>query len=198
MATAEIELKFTVKDTSSFLHHALSVGFTIQTPRTFERNALFDTPDRRLRQEKQLLRIRQYGPQWRVTHKRPPSQAEEDSLTGYKFRYETETTVEDGEAMGAIFVELGLRPVFRYEKFRTELEDSTSSGHLVLDETPIGTFAELEGDPAWIEDTLVRLNISPAECFTDSYGRLFLDWKARTNSPAENLTFDEVGTLASV
>jgi adenylate cyclase class 2 len=63
---------------------------------------------------------------------------------------------------------------------------------LVIDETPIGDYAELEGPPAWIDDTLVALNVDPATCLTDSYGRLFLDWKDKTRSPAENLTFEEI------
>jgi adenylate cyclase class 2 len=36
------------------------------------------------------------------------------------------------------------------------------------------------------------LEIDPATCITDSYGKMFLDWKARTGSPAEHLTFAEI------
>ena len=64
--------------------------------------------------------------------------------------------------------------------------------HLVIDETPIGNYVELEGPTAWIDQTLIDLNIDPATCLTDSYGKLFLDWKQRTASPAENLTFSEI------
>jgi adenylate cyclase class 2 len=68
--------------------------------------------------------------------------------------------------------------------------------HLVIDETPIGDFGELEGPTAWIDATLARLGIDPATCLTDSYGRLFLAWKERTGSPAEHLTFDEIPSRA--
>jgi adenylate cyclase class 2 len=95
--------------------------------------------------------------------------------------------------MGAVFVELGFDPVFRYEKFRTEFRDG--EGILVLDETPIGNFAELEGQPEWIDRSLERLNIPRDSCFTDSYGRMFLDWKERSGSPAENMTFEEIGVV---
>jgi adenylate cyclase class 2 len=64
--------------------------------------------------------------------------------------------------------------------------------HLVIDETPIGDYAELEGPPAWIDETLAKLVVDPSTCLTDSYGRLFLTWKERTGSAAENLTFDEI------
>ena len=68
------------------------------------------------------------------------------------------------------------------------------SAHLVIDETPIGNYVELEGPTDWIDRTLDALQIDPATCLTDSYGKLFLDWKQRTGSPAENLTFSEIST----
>ena len=75
---------------------------------------------------------------------------------------------------------------------------SDLTGHLVVDETPIGNWAELEGPNDWIDSTLEQLNIDPATCITDSYGTLFLNWKQRTGSPAENLTFAEIAAPALV
>ncbi len=124
----------------------------------------------------------------------------------------------DGPALGAVFEQLGYFPCFRYEKFRTEWSQTTPtiegplfSGvpdsadfvapnpicHLVIDETPIGDYAELEGPPAWIDETLAKLGVDPDTCLTDSYGKLFLNWKQRTGSSAENLTFDEIPSSAS-
>jgi hypothetical protein len=40
------------------------------------------------------------------------------------------------------------------------------------------------------------LPLDPAACLTVSYGSIFLDWKQRTGSPADNLTFDEIPTHA--
>ena len=188
MQHAEIELKFCVGNPREFHTHAIASGFTQRTPRTMERNALFDTPDRSLLNTRQVLRMREYAGQWVLTHKRPPHNNDDSSF--YKERLETETAVDDGEAMGAVFVELGYAPVFRYEKFRTEFTDG--EGTLVLDETPIGDFAELEGTPNWIDRALERLSIPRDMCFTDSYGRMFLDWKKRSGSPAENMTFEEI------
>ena len=190
MAKAEVELKFCVADPEEFCRRALRAGFVLMTPRTMERNALFDTPERRLLSERQVLRMRQYGERWVLTHKRPPEN--NDDSARYKERLETETAVDDGEAMGAVFVELGFEPIFRYEKFRTELEDSRGDGHLVIDETPIGNFAELEGEREWIDASLARLGIAREMCFTDSYGRMFLDWKDRSGSAARNMTFEEI------
>jgi adenylate cyclase class 2 len=108
-------------------------------------------------------------------------------------RIETETTLGDGHALASIFERLGYQPVFTYEKYRTEWSDgSEPSGHVVIDETPIGNYAELEGPTDWIDRTLNDLRIDPATCITDSYGTLFLNWKQRTGSPARNLTFAEI------
>ncbi|WP_419806823.1 class IV adenylate cyclase [Terriglobus sp.] len=188
MAKAEIEVKFCVPHVDGLLQRASEAGFRLETPRTIERNALFDTLGRDLLRERKILRMRQYGDRWVVTHKRPP--ADNDDTAFVKERLETETAVEDGEAMGAVFVELGYRPMFRYEKFRTEMTDG--AGALVIDETPIGNFAELEGERAWIDAALERLGVSRDLCFTDSYGRMFLDWKERHGSSAENMTFEEI------
>jgi len=185
MQATEIELKFSVADERMLREQVGQLGFVLVTQRTFEENRLFDTPDRRLRGLRQILRLRRYGDRSTVTHKR---QAGVDD-TRYKARIETESQVEDYVAMEEIFAQLGYVPVFRYEKFRTEWE--TPEGHLVLDETPIGVWAELEGQPEWIDAMLERLGVASESCTTESYGKLFLRWRERTGSPAENLTFDE-------
>ena len=49
MQSAEIELKFTVADVPAFRAAAEEAGFKLLTERTFERNTLYDTPDRQQR-----------------------------------------------------------------------------------------------------------------------------------------------------
>ena len=194
MQARETELKFAVEDIAAFHTAVHRLGLTLKTPRTFEGNTLFDTPDRQLRAKRQILRLRQYGPRFVVTHKRVTDPNAVD--TRYKTRIETETEVEDGPAMAEIFCHLGLCPAFRYEKYRTEWEAAAPAphpaGHLVLDETAIGTWAELEGDPAWIDTMLTNLGVPADRCTVESYGALFLRWKKQTGSPAENLTFAEI------
>jgi adenylate cyclase class 2 len=95
--------------------------------------------------------------------------------------------VSDGEQLAAIFEAIGLKPSFRYEKFRTEWTDA--NGDVVVDETPIGNIAEIEGDPEWIDDTAKKLGISDAECITKSYPELFSEWKRKTRSKAEEMTW---------
>jgi len=196
MQNAEIELKFPVSDSAALQNLLPALGFHLDTPRTFESNTLYDTPTRDLRAQKQLLRIRQYGAVYTLTHKRTAGPEDPEHPSRYKVRIETETTVSDPVALGQVFEQLGYQPVFCYEKYRTEWSGfdplTGSTPHLVIDETPIGTYAELEGPTSWIDRMLVDLGIDINSCLTDSYGKLFLDWKQRTSSSAENLTFAEV------
>jgi adenylate cyclase, class 2 len=188
MSSMEIEVKFAVDDLAGLARRLFSAGFHLVTPRTFERNVLYDTPDRRLRSQQSILRVRNYGGQWKITHKCLP--AGHDPSARHKHREETETSVQDGEAIGHIFAQLGYVPSFAYEKWRTEYADST--GHCVLDETPIGVYAELEGPEDWIDATGRALGIDPSLFSTLSYGRLFDLWRQRTGISVENLTFDEI------
>jgi adenylate cyclase class 2 len=188
MSAVEIEVKFRVEDAPALGRRLSEIGFRCVTGRTFERNVLYDTPDRRLRASQSILRIRKYGPHWVLTHKCLPT--DYDPEARHKHRVETETEVADGEALGTVFGELGYKAAFTYEKWRTEYADAT--GHCVLDETPIGTFAELEGPEEWIDSVSARLGLDSASLMTMSYGRLFDDWRRETGSAARDMTFDAV------
>jgi adenylate cyclase class 2 len=185
MTAVEIEVKFRVADGPELERKLSTLGFRQITPRTFEKNVLFDTPDRVLRAQQSILRIRQYGQRWVVTHKCLPQDI--DPGARHKRRVETETEVQDGEAMAIIFSQLGYAPAFTYEKWRAEYADAT--GHCVVDETPIGLFAELEGPAEWIDATSQQLGLNPAELITLSYGRLFDEWREKTGNAATDLTF---------
>lgn len=190
MVGVETEIKFRVDDVAALAQRLQTAGFHLDTPRTFESNVLYDTPDRQMRARTEILRIRSYGGKWTLTHKRVPDDRPGEDR--HKHRMETETAVTDGTALAEVFRSLGLVPAFRYEKWRSEWSDG--EGHCVVDETPIGIFAELEGAPDWIDGTAARLGVSPSEYMILSYGRLFEQWCVDHGSEAENLTFDEVGT----
>jgi adenylate cyclase class 2 len=184
----ETEIKFRVADLANLTRRLQDAGFRLETPRTFESNVLYDTPDRQMRARTEILRIRNYAGRCTVTHKCPP-----DSLSGqerHKHRIETETEVADGEALAGIFQALGLVAAFRYEKWRTEWSDG--EGHCVIDETPIGDYAELEGSSAWIDRVAARLGIDLAQYITLSYGRLFEAWREQHPGCGEDLTFDAI------
>ena len=189
----ETEIKFRVSDLPALAQQLQAAGFTLLTPRSFESNILYDTPDRRMRARTEILRIRSYAGRWTVTHKRlPDDRPGEDS---HKHRVETETEVADGSALAQVFLSLGLVPAFRYEKWRTEWQDG--EGHCVVDETPIGNYAELEGPAEWIDRAAQRLGIHQADYITLSYGRLFDQWRAQHGSSATDLTFQAISATPS-
>lgn len=177
----EIEIKFRIDNLSELNHRLRAAKFRRITPRTHEMNNLYDLPGQQLRKRGELLRLRQYGEDWVLTHK------SKGKVGRHKTRRELETKVANGEMMDAILRALGYRPTFRYEKFRTEWGDKR--GHVVLDETPIGNFGEIEGPPRWIDQTARKLGIVPDDYITDTYAGLFFAWKRRTRSRATEMTF---------
>lgn len=181
----ETEIKFRVDDLDGLAHRLQAAGFSLQTPRSFESNVLYDTPDRQLRARTEILRIRDYAGHCLLTHKRLPDIGPGEDT--HKHRIETETEVSDGDALAEVFVSIGLVPAFRYEKWRTEWR--SGEGHCVVDETPIGNYAELEGPGEWIDRAAASLGIDPAQYITLSYGRLFDLWRQEHSSNAQDLTF---------
>ena len=184
----ETEIKFRVADLAGLTPRLQAAGFRLVTARAFESNVLYDTPDRQMRARTEILRIRNYAGRCTLTHKRLPGDRPGKDL--HKHRIETETEVADGNALAEVFLSLGLVAAFRYEKWRAEWTDG--EGHCVVDETPIGNYAELEGSPAWIDRAAARLGVAPSEYITLSYGRLFDLWRQQHPSAAEDLTFAAV------
>lgn len=184
----ETEIKFRVDDISCLNRRLQEAGFHLKTPRSFESNVLYDTPDRKMRSRTEILRIRSYAGRCLLTHKRLPDAGPGEDR--HKHRIETETEVADGKALAEVFVSLGLVAAFRYEKWRTEWDDG--EGHCVVDETPIGDFAELEGPAEWIDRAAQQLGIDPGQYITLSYGRLFDLWREQHGSAAQDLTFAAV------
>ncbi len=183
-ANQEIEIKFRIDDLKKLTQALRGSGFRLVTKSTHEVNALYDLRGLPLRKRGDLLRLRKYGSEWVLTHKAK-------GKTGrHKMRVETETRVADGQEMDAILRALGFSPTFRYEKFRAEWSDG--KGHVVVDETPIGNFGEIEGGSRWIDETARRLQIKRKDYITDTYATLFFQWKKQTRSSADEMTFRAV------
>lgn len=185
----ETEIKFRIADIPVLRQRLASVGFRLQTPRSFESNVLYDTPDRQLRARTEIVRIRSYAGRWTLTHKRLPDDRPGEDI--HKHRIETETEIADGAALAEVFRAIGMVPAFRYEKWRAEFTDG--EGHCVIDETPIGDYAELEGPAAWIERVSPLLGVDRSQYITLSYGRLFEIWREEHHCDANDLIFAVTG-----
>jgi adenylate cyclase class 2 len=184
----EIEIKFRIDNIRDLNRRLRKTNFRLITPRTHEINTLYDLPNKSLRRRGDLLRLRKYGSEWILTHKA------KGKAGRHKTRVETETKVEDGAKMDAILHALGFAPTFRYEKFRAEWSDG--NGHVVVDQTPIGDFGEIEGPSRWIDRTAKELQISPNDYITATYSELFFEWKKQTKSPANEMTFKAIRSKA--
>jgi adenylate cyclase class 2 len=180
----EVEIKFRIASIEASHSKLKSAGFRLITPRTHEMNTAYDLSGRDLRARGCLLRVRQYGDKWTLTFKDKGL-----SNAKHKSRPEVETQVENGPALGQILEALGFQPVFSYEKFRSEWSDG--QGHVVVDETPIGNFGEIEGEPEWIDRVAGQLGLTEHEYIKASYSELFQEWKRKTGSTAGNMLFSK-------
>jgi adenylate cyclase, class 2 len=183
----EVEIKFRIGDPRVLSRALKHAGFRRITRSTHEMNVLYDLGEK-LRERGELLRLRRYGDKWVLTHKAK-------GATGrHKSRVERETPLDNGAEMDRILRALGFAPTFRYEKYRAEWTDG--KGHVVVDQTPIGDFGEIEGPARWIDRTAKALGIAREDYITQTYAPMFFDWKRRTGSPAMEMTFRAVGRRA--
>lgn len=159
------------------------LGFRVLKRRVFESNILFDNVKRSLRKHGKLLRVRHVDHHGLLTCKGPSEQGR------YKKRWEVETVLRDSSAVETILAHIGYHPVFRYEKYRTEYRAQSGPGKVLLDETPIGNFLELEGSPSWIDRTARRLGFSPADYISRSYGYLYLAYCRERRVRPKNMIF---------
>lgn len=181
--STETEIKLRINNLSEVQQKLEIFGYHISQPRQFEANTIFDTSDRRLYHSGMLLRLRESGGRSMLTWKGP-------EIPGpHKSRPERETTVASAETFGYILDQLGFKPAFRYEKFRTELKNANPDATVTLDETPIGNFIELEGSAGWIDETARNLGFGPADYITESYGALYRRWCGSNGVQPSHMVF---------
>lgn len=95
-------------------------------------------------------------------------------------RAEVETHVEDGRRLRQIFESLGLCEVFRYDKYRTTCVRKRDRGRrrppvVDFDETPIGTYVEIEGPRRWIDAVARELGYGRGDYIAASYATLYFE-----------------------
>ncbi len=180
----EVEVKLRMEDPQHAAALLLAHDFRLIHERAFESNILFDTPERALRADRRLLRVREFGGVATFTYKGTPE-------TGrHKSREELETDVTDAETLRLMLGRLGYLPFFRYEKYRTIFQQpGETAGLAVLDETPIGCWVELEGAPEWIDSNAARLGFSPELYITESYGALWLSYCREHGFDSKDMVF---------
>jgi adenylate cyclase class IV len=135
-----------------------------------------------------------------LTFKRPTAQqmatptSRYPSFGSHKVRDEIEAQVTDSANLVKIFEGLGMRGWFRYEKYRTTYQlpakQSWARGLLIeVDETPIGTFVELEGPPAAIDRAATELGYSKRDYILTNYLSLYAEDCRRKGQQPQNMLF---------
>ena len=108
----------------------------------------------------------------------------------FKTREELETRVDDGDIVRQILERLGMSVSFRYQKYREEYSIAAGGEvHVALDETPVGSFAELEGSEESIVRVARELGYEEGEFLRDSYYALYLDHCRARGSAVGHMVF---------
>jgi adenylate cyclase, class 2 len=203
----EIEIKLRIHDVAALLNRLRRIGATSKG-RVFEHNTIYDTPDSAFRRTGRLLRLRLETPVPRSaairgtrlaypksrprtavltakTH--PHAGSRESARARYKERLERELLILDPAQWPRTLRSQGLTPSFIYEKFRSTFE--LAGLHLDLDETPVGTFLELEGSPRAIDRAARALGFTPRDYFRGTYWDVYAADCRRRGRPLKNMVF---------
>jgi adenylate cyclase class 2 len=159
----------------------LAIGATPLRDRRLQNDCLLDTADMMLRQRRSALRVRMESGRSLLTFKGPP----QPGLM--KMRDELETAVGDGALLLRVLEQLGFHPWFRYEKYREEFEIERCI--VAVDETPVGTYVEVEGEERGITAVAEALGREPSDYVLQSYYALYADDCRRRGIAASNMTF---------
>ncbi len=182
MIEREIKLSFDSADVAR--EAVLAAGATPLRGRRLQEDCLLDTRDEMLRHRRCVLRVRIEAGKSRVTFKGPAQSSP------MRLREELETIVGDGELLLRLFAELGFHVWFRYQKYREEF--AWGDVIIAIDETPVGTFIELEGGERGIMLMTEALGRTPADYLLDSYRGLFMRYRDAHGLSGTDMVFDEL------
>lgn len=163
---AERELKFGSIDHDRLRERLRELGGERRAPSSFEDNEVFDRGGE-LAGAGRILRLRIDRQGTKLTYKDAAS-----FEGGVKIRTEIETAIAQADSLRAILEALGYAVVRRYQKYR---EDWTVGSIVVsLDRTPIGDYAEFEGEGC--ERVARRCGLDPDDAEPRNYLKIYEDY----------------------
>jgi adenylate cyclase class 2 len=180
--TLEREIKLRFASAEEARQAIIDTGATPMLGRRLQEDALLDNDEEELRRRRCVLRVRTENGKSRLTFKGPVQPG------AMKIREELETVVGDGAILLRVLEELGLHIWFRYEKYREEFAHEDVI--VAIDETPVGTFVEIEGSEHGITALASALARSPADYVLDSYRSLFMRHLASSGLPPGDMLFE--------
>jgi adenylate cyclase class 2 len=180
----EIEIKLPCESLETVRGRLREGNATAVSPQHFESNDLFDNAAGQIAASGSTLRLRRADGRALLTFKGPAR-----FEGGVKRREERETVVAEAAEMEAILGRLGFSRRFRYEKRREEwkFEDCV----IALDQTPIGDFVEIEGDPSSIRQAVARLELDSSEAIPYSYSKLYSLRREKDLSLPRDMVFSD-------
>ena len=185
MIEREVKLRFDHPETARAA--LLQAGAAPLRCRRLQEDALLDTDDEALRRRGCALRIRTESGKSILTFKGPVKPGR------MKVREEHETMVGDGTVLHHVLEQLGLHVWFRYEKYREEF--AAEEVTIAIDETPLGTFVEIEGGEHGILAMTAALGRSPEDFILDSYRGLFIRLREECGLTGRHMIFSETPSV---
>jgi adenylate cyclase class 2 len=180
----EIEAKFRVEDREALEAGLRALGAAAGDLEE-EVNLLLDDDVMSLRIGGRALRVRTVNGRGLLTFKGPAS-----FEGGVKSRLELESGVEAPENVLALLDALGYRPRFRYEKRRTTWRFADPARPLVVvDETPLGLFAEIEGEADAVRALAAELGVREEFFLRSSYWGLWIAAREEDPDLPEDMVF---------
>lgn len=182
----ETEVKLWVADLDSVKQQIEVLGGTLSAPRIYEQNVRYEDESGSLTPAGRVLRLRQDS-RVRLTYKEPFGEEAHS-------RTEIELTVDNFDSADLLLKKLGFKAAWAYEKYRTTFH--LQACEIVLDETPIGNFVEVEGESVDVISVLVaQLGLGSAPHFTQSYSDLFFGLREQLQLSFRDMTFENFATV---
>ena len=190
----EVEVKLPCDDLDGVRRKLRDLRAVAKAPLHFESNDLYDDTEGRLAAAGHVLRLRREKVLGGEASGAAAAAARDRAILtfkgsarfsgGVKAREERETPVSKPDEADAILRGLGFKPYFRYEKKREEW--TLENCEIALDEIPIGTFVEIEGEPPEIRHIVAALGLDFSLAIPYSYARLYAERrKADPSLPAD-------------
>ncbi len=179
MLEREVKLRFDSPEQARAA--VLAAGAAPVRGRRLQEDCLLDTTDEMLRRRRSVLRVRMDSGKSVITFKGPVQSSK------MKVREELETIAADGLILLRVLEELGFHVWFRYQKYREEF--AADDLVVAVDETPVGTFVEVEGGADAITAMTLALGRTPADYLLDSYRSLYLQHCQAQGVPAADMLF---------
>ena len=199
----ESEIKLRVQDLHLLRQKCHQLGAQEAHPRCLEDNLIFDRPDFQLVNQGKLLRLRQYAEKMTVTYK--DQAVIQNSI---KHREEIEFHIDSPEIFRSFLEKMGFFIQFRYQKYRQvfhcyanqfnpSLTPTVMNSEparilkVMLDETPIGCYMELEGDEDLIHLAASHFGYSPKDYIAQSYADLYNEECRKKGQSTGHMVFEQ-------